>query len=99
MIVTLKDGSKKEYSEAMSVIDIAKEQLFQKIATLIFLHLMMKQVKRHTGIQPPMYLQRLLRDFTLMQSLQSDHPLTKAFIMTLTALHLTEQPLITLKQR
>lgn len=24
MIVTLKDGSKKEYSEAMSVIDIAK---------------------------------------------------------------------------
>ena len=25
MIVTLKDGSKKEYSEAMSVIDIAKD--------------------------------------------------------------------------
>lgn len=37
--------------------------------------------KRHTGIQPPMCLQRLLRDFILMQSLQSDHPLTKAFII------------------
>lgn len=121
MIVTLKDGSKKEYSEAMSVIDIAKDiseglarnacageidgkvvdlrTVVSEDCNLNILTFNDEAGKRHTGIQPPMYLQRLLRDFTLMQSLQSDHPLTKAFIMTLTALHLTERPLITLKQR
>ena len=84
MIVTLKDGSKKEYAEAKSVTMRGKTvaenpyiQAFKK----------MKKDLQFSAIQHPTYLPRQYRPYSRMQRLLSDLLLIQDSTMISTALH------------
>ena len=96
MIVTLKDGSKKEYAEAKSVIDIAydiSEGLARAACAgevngeVVDLRTVIDSDCEFSAIQHPTYLPRQYRPYSRMQRLLSDLLLIQDSTMISTALH------------
>ena len=77
MIITLKDGSKKEYAEPMMAYDIARD-LSEGLARVACIAEIdgkacdLRTVIEHTDIPAHTYSQRLSRICIRMQNLQSD---------------------------
>ena len=88
MIVTLKDGSKKEYAEAKSVIDIAYD-ISEGLARAACAGEVNGEVVdlQFSVIQHPTYLPRQYRPYSRMQRLLSDLLLIQDSTMISTALH------------